>query len=264
MNTFAPEFENPRFNIISGKIQNLNTNRSNCDTTNCNATKQEKLSVRYKPTPYRVPYNHYRKRFTCITDCSTNIKIIKEKTCDVNCQKTTYGITRLVNKSGVRLRNNGGDYINYLQSMGRTHNQHSVGIIPEFRSNDDPNAYKIKNDGFVYNQNHNTVDNSNCGFIIKNLMDFTVKFLIKKKPTAVRKYKNKGFSTNSSVSSKNRLLQLKYNTTLAGQITKDGYNNCVNELCSLYQQSGPNTKMRTHRPKCKRFNFKGRRQSCFI
>ena len=79
VNTFAPEFENPRFNIISGKIQNLNTNRSNCDTTNCNATKQEKLSVRYKPTPYRVPYNHYRKKFTCITDCSTNVKIIKEK-----------------------------------------------------------------------------------------------------------------------------------------------------------------------------------------
>ena len=266
VNTFAPEFENPRFNIISGKIQNLNTNRSNCDTTDCNATKQQKLSVRHKPTPYRVPYNHYRKRFTCITDCSTNVKIIKEKTCDVNCQKTTYGITRLVNKSGVRLRNNGGDYVNYLQSMGKTHNQHSVGIIPEFRSNNDPNSYKIKNDGFVFNQNHNTVDNSNCG-IFGQKPDglYSQTFDKKKIPTAVRKYKNKGFSTNSSVTSKNRLLQLKYNTTLAGQITKDGYNNCVNgELCSLYQQSGPNTKMRTHRPKCKRFNFKGRRQSCFI
>ena len=266
VNTFAPEFENPRFNIISGKIQNLNTNRSNCDTTDCNPTKQQKLSVRHKPTPYRVPYNHYRKRFTCITDCSTNVKIIKEKTCDINCQKTTYGITRLVNKAGVRLRNNGGDYMNYLQSMGKTHNQHSVGIIPEFRSNNDPNSYKIKNDGFVFNQNHNTVDNSNCG-IFGQKPDglYSQTFDKKKIPTAVRKYKNKGFSTNSSVSSKNRLLQLKYNTTLAGQLTKDGYNNCVNgELCSLYQQSGPNTKMRTHRPSCKRFNFKGRRQSCFI
>jgi len=266
VNRFAPEFENPRYNIISGKIQNLNTNRSNCDTTNCDPTKQQKLSVRHKPTPYRVPYNHYRKRFTCITDCSTNVKIIKEKTCDINCQKTTYGITRLVNKAGVRLRNNGGDYINYLQSMGKTHIQHSVGIIPEFRSNNDPNSYKIKNDGFVYNQNYNTVDNSNCG-IYNQKPDglYSQKFDKKKIPTAVRKYKNKGFSTNSSVSSKNRLLQLKYNTTLAGQITKDGYNNCVNgELCSLYQQSGPNTKMRTHRPKCKRFNFNGRRQSCFI
>ena len=266
VNTFAPEFENPRFNIVSGKIQNLNTNRSNCDTTNCNPTKQQKLSVRHKPTPYRVPYNHYRKRFTCITDCSTNVKIIKEKTCDINCQKTTYGITRLVNKTGVRLRNNGGDYMNYLQSMGKTHNQHSVGIIPEFRSNNDPNSYKIKNDGFVFNQNHNTVDNSNCG-IFGQKPDglYSQTFDKKKIPTAVRKYKNKGFSTNSSVSSKNRLLQLKYNTTLAGQLTKDGYNNCVNgELCSLYQQSGPNTKMRTHRPTCKRFNFKGRRQSCFI
>ena len=266
VNTFAPEFENPRFNIVSGKIQNLNTNRSNCDTTNCNATKQQKLSVRHKPTPYRVPYNHYRKRFTCITDCSTNVKIIKEKTCDVNCQKTTYGITRLVNKAGVRLRNNGGDYMNYLQSMGKTHNQHSVGIIPEFRSNNDPNSYKIKNEGFVYNQNHNTVDNSNCGVFNQKPDGLYSQIFDKKKiPVAVRKYKNKGFSTNSSVSSKNRLLQLKYNTTLAGQLTKDGYNNCVNgELCSLYQQSGPNTKMRTHRPTCKRFDFKGRRQSCFI
>ena len=193
VNTFAPEFENPRFNIISGKIQNLNTNRSNCDTTNCNATKQEKLSVRYKPTPYRVPYNHYRKRFTCITDCSTNIKIIKEKTCDVNCQKTTYGITRLVNKSGVRLRNNGGDYINYLQSMGRTHNQHSVGIIPEFRSNDDPNAYKIKNDGFVYNQNHNTVDNSNCGIYNQKPDGLYSQILIKKFQQLLENIKIKDF-----------------------------------------------------------------------
>jgi len=273
VNRFAPEFENPRFNIISGNIQLdgsgnplLNTNRSNCDTTNCNPTKQEKLAVKHKPAPYRVPYNHYRKRYTCITDCTTNVKIIKEKSCDVNCQKTTYGITRLVNKAGVRLRNNGGDYINYLQSMGKTHVQHSVGIIPEFRTNDDPNAYKIKNPGYVFNQNHQTVDNSNCGIYNQKPDGLYSQIFDKKKiPSAVRKYKNKGFSTNSSVSSKNRLLQLKYNTTLAGQLTKDGYNNCVNgELCSLYQQSGPNTKMRTHRPKCKRFNFKGRRQSCFI
>ena len=70
VNRFAPEFENPRFNIISGNIQLdgsgnpfLNTNRSNCDTTDCTPTKQQKLSVRRKPAPYRVPYNHYRKRY---------------------------------------------------------------------------------------------------------------------------------------------------------------------------------------------------------
>ena len=267
INKYAPINENPKFNIVSGKITNLNTNRSNINTINCNATKQEKLANKKKPTPYRVPYNHYRKRYTCDTNsnCITNIKIIKDKNCHWDCQKTTYGITRLVNKQGVRLRNNGGDYNNYLQSMGKTYNQHSTGIISEYRTNHDPNSYKISNTGTVYNKNLNTTDNSNC--MITNqkpagLLSQT--FSIQKIPNAVRKYTNKGFSTNTSVSSKNRLIQLKYNTILGSQTIKNGYNNCINgQLCSLYQQSGPNTKMRNVKPKCKRFNFKGKRTSCF-
>jgi len=269
INKYAPINENSRFDIISGKITNLNTNRVNCDTSNCNPTKQQKLSVRNKPTPYRVPYNHYRKRFTCDTDnsgCSTNIKIIKDVTCDVNCQKSTYGITRLVDKGGVRLRNNGGNYINYLQSAGKTHKQHSTGILPELRSNHDSNSYKINNTGTVYNKNLNITDNSNCGISYQkpdSLLSQSLSF--KNIPITIRKYNNKGFSSNTSVSSKNRLLQLKHNTILAGQMNRRGYNNCINgQLCSLYQQSGPNTKMKTSKRKCKRFTFKGVRQSCFM
>ena len=86
--------------------------------------------------------------------------------------------------------------------MGKTHIQHSVGIIPEFRTNDD-NAYKIKiQDMFLIKIIKLLI--FNLVFIIKTRWFYTQIF--DKIPSAVRKYKNKGFSTNSSVSSKNRLL----------------------------------------------------------
>ena len=61
-NRYDPRYYNSRSEIINGTIQNLNTNR--VDAANCeNDTKQQKLSLRRKPTPYRVPFNHYRKTY---------------------------------------------------------------------------------------------------------------------------------------------------------------------------------------------------------
>lgn len=265
INKFAPINENSRFQIVSGAITNLVTDRANCDTTNCNPNKQQKLAVRRRPTPYRVPFNHYRKRYSCQSNCKTNVKIIKDKNCDIDCQKTTYGITRLVDKSGVRLRNNGGNYINYLQKSGKTFAQNSAGIVPLNRTNYDIHSFKLQR-GTVYNKNFNTNDNSNCMITDQRADSLTSQtFSIKKIPTTVKKYRNNRFSSNTSVSSKNRLLQLKYNTTLSGQITRNGYNNCLSgQICSLYQQTGPFTKMYTTKPNCKQFIYKGVKQSCQI
>ena len=86
---------------------------------------QEKLKVRKKdrPTPYRVPYNHFRKISSCKEDCITNVKIIKDISCNPSdtdsCPKVNYAISRLVDKNGVRNINNGGNYKNYLQTSGK-------------------------------------------------------------------------------------------------------------------------------------------------
>ena len=274
INKFASINNNPRFNIISGKITNLNTNRRNCNTNLCddnlsNVTiKQDKLRRRRNPTPYRVPYNHYRKRYTCNTNCDNNVKIIKENNCSTDCQKTTYGITRLVNKDGVRLRNNGGNYINYLQSNGKLYKQNAEGIVPLNKISNKPHTYKLMSGGTVYNQNLNTQKNDNCMITNQKANSLTTQsFLYKKIPTSIRKYRNKEFSSRTSVSSRNRLQSLKYNTILAGQITKEGYNSCINgQLCSKYFNSGPNNKKKlkdetfTNCPK-KKINS---RERCFF
>ena len=80
-NRFNPKYENSRTDITTGftTMGNpiiLNTER--VDAATCeNDNKQAGLSLRRKPTPYRVPYNHYRKTYnqtiaytnskTCIT-----------------------------------------------------------------------------------------------------------------------------------------------------------------------------------------------------
>ena len=69
-NRFAPININSASEITSKKVQ-PNTNRVNgfsCSTD----TKQKKLSIRHHPTPWRMPYNHYRKKYTCPPDGFTN------------------------------------------------------------------------------------------------------------------------------------------------------------------------------------------------
>ena len=64
-NRFAKTSENPISYINKVKRNNtLNTNRNNCGI--CQATtKQQKLTIRHKPTPWRMPYSHHRKKYIC-------------------------------------------------------------------------------------------------------------------------------------------------------------------------------------------------------
>lgn len=64
-NRYAKKTENPVEYVNEAKKNNtLNTNRSNCGI--CQATtKQQKLTIRHKPTPWRMPYNHSRKSYIC-------------------------------------------------------------------------------------------------------------------------------------------------------------------------------------------------------
>jgi len=258
-NRFAPQNTNSVTEIITNKIE-VNTNRTNCATCNYD-TKQQKLSIRHKPTPWRMPYNHYRKKYTCppggftnpdgsIRDLSNcyNEKIIKnvEGVCENGkpiCSRPIYTNTRLVGKTGVRLQNNGGNYNNYLQQSGKLYTQNAFGILPENQVNPQSNLYKIGTVNGI-----NDTDLSMCKIINKkpdSLTTFT--YGQQKIATATRKWANPGFNSRTSVSSKNRLQRLKYNTILGGQQTRNGYNNCINgEICSKYQNPGDNSKASTN------------------
>ncbi len=65
---FVTEKKNTRTEIIT-KLNDpnfsLNVERSSCNTCDDLMTKQQKLEIKKKPTPFRMPYNHYRKTSTC-------------------------------------------------------------------------------------------------------------------------------------------------------------------------------------------------------
>ena len=71
-------------------VKNTNSvplvDRANCGSCNdSTVSTQDKLKVRKKdrPTPYRVPYNHFRKISSCKRkDYTTNVKIIKDISCN--------------------------------------------------------------------------------------------------------------------------------------------------------------------------------------
>ena len=247
-NRFDPKFTNSNIDIRTKVIQNLDTNRVGCNTCE-NDTKQKKLSIRHKPTPWRMPYNHYRKSYNCNSNnnCIHNEKIIKDTPVDITCCKHTFTHNRLVGKSGVRLANNGGNYNNYLQSSGKLYKQNAFGVLPENKMPDASgvNLYKIGTvNGTVYNKNNETFNNTFCK--ISNIQPdtpLTLTYEKQKIETTTRKWANPGFNSRTSVSSKNRLQKLKFNTILRGQQKRNGYNNCINgSICSKYQNPGPNTK----------------------
>jgi len=245
-NKYAPVNTNPKIHtLLAGQAGQLNTNR--IDNNDC-------------ATPYRVPFNHCRKSYSCKTDCLTNEKIIKDTDSNVEmdelhggdpecyafaCRRKNYASTRLVNRVGVRNHNYGSNYRNYLQFTGKLYEQNAAGLLPENRVPNTMNDYKIGSvNGTTYNINSGTVDNSQCKISYKMAISTTdVSYMYAKIPTATKKYTNPSKAAFSSVSSRGRLQQLKYNTILAGQQTKGGYNNCINgQLCSKYEAPGPNTK----------------------
>ena len=97
-NRFAPIYTNPNTDIRTGVVSNINNNRINCATCDYD-TKQQRLSIRNKPTPWRMPYNHSRKSFTCVPNCTENEKIIKDTPLDSTCCKPIYTTGRLVGKT---------------------------------------------------------------------------------------------------------------------------------------------------------------------
>ena len=260
-NRFAPTNENSVEKIKAKKFP-VNTNRVNAATCDYD-TKQQKLAIRHHPTPWRMPYNHSRKKYKCppddkgftkpdgtISDISNcyNEKVIKDipGVCENGqpiCSRPIYTTNRLVGKTGVRLQNNGGNYNNYLQTTGKLYTQNAFGILPENAVKSKENLYKIGRVNGI-----NTTDLSMCNMSYKRIVSLQASQHQKQKmTTATRKWTNPGFNSRTSVSSRNRLQRLKYNTILGGQQTRNGYNNCVNgEICSKYQNPGDNEKASTN------------------
>ena len=246
-NRFAPIYKNSRTEIINGTITNLNTNRDNYEPLDgCQSTKQQKLSIRHKPTPYRVPYNHYRKTYSCSKNCIENEKVIKN--IDVSgcfddngietqiCKKVNYTKTRLVNKFGFRNVNNGGNYKNYLQSAGKLYEQNAFGILPENQDLSGVNSYNIE-----------TPNSLNCKISYKIPGSISSVNVQKQKiPTATRKWANPGYNSRTSVNSRNRTQRLKYNAKMGGQRNSrfSTNNNCINgQECSKYVAPGRSTQL---------------------
>lgn len=256
-NRYNSKNVNTTTDILTRKVS-VNTNREN-STMNCEGiSKQEKLKVRHRPTPFRMPYNHHRKQYNCNTaNCIKNEKIFKDTPSDLDCCKPKYVQTRLVDKSGFKLKNTEGSYISYLNSSGKLYTKHAFGILPQNKVSE--NSYKI-GDGV------GTKDNSNCKIsyeIVTSLK--TKRITTKKMPVAVRKWANPRFSSRSSVSSRNRIQRLKYDAIIGGQQKKNNYNNCINgQLCNKYQNPGPNTKSKTNVDSniCVNTNIYERKQSC--
>ena len=260
-NRFNPKFENSKTDITTGFTTTgvpitINTDRVDAELCE-NDNKQARLSLRRKPTPYRVPYNHYRKTFNQTLDtanCTKNEKIIKDVLgeCDTNgqqiCPSVTYTTTRFVNKFGFRNTNNGGNYKNYLQNSGKLYNQNTFGILPENKANKGfflgkQNLYKI-------NTVNGTRQHPDCKLAYKRASSFTnVEGEQQLINTATLKYANPGYNSRTSVSSGNRVQRLKYNAKIASQNNRNGYNNCINgQECSKYTNPGPNTKLFSFTP----------------
>lgn len=261
---FVTQKVNTRTEIINNLNKSgfiLNVNRVNGET--CNISKQEKLKIKKKPTPFRMPFNHYRKRSTCRGglndfetssgeringDCLENVKVIKETANPCECPKSII-TTRLVGKTGVRFVND-STYKNYLQRNGKLYSQNSQGLLNENKVDGEKYTFKIGNLGsMIYNKNLNTVPQKECMLYRKrptslNEITYTMKMI----PTSTKKNLNPKYGKTGSVSCRSRIHRLRYQTNISSQInhsSKITYNNCINgEECSKYKNPGPNIKER--------------------
>lgn len=273
-NTFVPKFNNPsrtlRDLVKKGAPSSL-VDRANCNTCNESVTTQDKLKVRKKdrPTPYRVPYNHYRKVSSCITDCVPNVKVNKDLSCNtIDCKPVNYAISRQVDKYGVKNLNNNGNYKSYLQQTGKTYYLNTFGILPENSISGKNHTYKIGAlNNTVKNINSNTeITNCRLGYEIITSQQ-NKKFTLSRFNTTTKKYSNPVHRTSGSVSSKSHIHRKKFRAKLAGQgANRNIYNNCINgQLCNLYMVPGPNTKLfmgKTAKQSCIPPRINGMKQKC--
>lgn len=252
-NKFNPIYRNPR-EFIKSNLNNKNYifNPDRANAVSCSELSlQQKLEIKKKPTPFRMPYNHYRKKYNCDenNNCLENVKVVKETATPCECPKSVI-TSRLVGKTGVRFIND-TTYKNYLQNNGKLFLQNAQGLLNENKVDDIEHTFKIGNlEEGVSNKSTNTnISKKNCMVYNVNPISLTsISYSYKKIPTATKKYKNPKFASNSSVSSRSRLNRLKYNTILSGQINNSKSNkttNCLNgEICSIYKNSRLNNKER--------------------
>mgnify|MGYP001170193726 FL=1 len=154
-------------------------------------------------TPYRNPYNHWRKTSTCPVDnaCNTNEKIMVDNVA-LNFKKSTcYNpyIRNILNKDGIRTN----DFIFSKKLLNEKRNM----------TYDQNSRSAIRKTTDISNNYITTPDNNNL-----EETTFTVKC-----SQNVVKYRNTKFNTNAAVSGRSRISRLKYNTEL-----QSSYGNAVN------------------------------------
>ena len=265
---FDRKFVTQKVNTRTQIIKNLNNpeyslNVDRLNGVTCNISKQEKLKIKKKPTPFRMPFNHHRKRSTCkggLNDfetsggerfngsCLENVKVIKETADPCECPKSII-TNRLVGKTGIRFIND-STYKNYLQRNGKLYYQNAQGLLYENKVSKDNNTFKIGNLGIMeYNKNLNTSPRQECMLYRKRPTSLReIIYTMKMIPTATKKISNPKYGKSGSVSCRSRVNRLKYQTKMSSQInhsSKVTYNNCINgEECSKYKNPGPNIKQR--------------------
>ena len=79
-------------------------------------------------------------------------------------------------------------------------------------------------------------DQDDCKLAYKRPISLTqVSIQQQKMDTTTRKYRNPGYNSRTSVTSRNRIQRLKYNANIGSQNNRNGYNNCINgQECSKY------------------------------
>ena len=175
LNLFNNRFENKKENVRlnSIKYQENNIGRTNdCDT------------------PFRNPYNHWRKTSTCGENCLTNTKVLKDNI-SINFEKSTcYNpyIKSYLNKNGIRDSSFIYSYQNILHKNSKSYEQNSRSAI--YTNDSSNNMYVVTPD----EKNNNSP-------------------LMRCHKTVI-KYRNKKFLTDGAVSGRSRIARLKYNTEL--------------------------------------------------
>lgn len=141
-------------------------------------------------TPFRNPYNHWRKVSTC-GNCDTNEKITVDSVAQNFSKDTCYNpyIRNILNKNGVRDSK-------FLYS----------NLSLNFRRG---NTFEQKN--MIYNNNSS---NNEYKISPEEIPGTEIVYFRNDCQTSIIKYANRNFNKNSAVTSKNRLNRLKYNTVL--------------------------------------------------
>ena len=168
-NKYKNKLENPKYNSLNRPQQGR--------TSDCQ-------------TPFRNPYNHWRKVSTC-GNCDTNEKITTDSVARNFSKETCYNpyIRNILNKNGVR--DSKFLYSNLSLNFRRGNTFEQKNMI--YYNNSSNNEYKISPEEISGNE---------------------IVFFRNDCQTSIIKYSNKNFNKNSAVTSKNRLNRLKYNTVL--------------------------------------------------